>query len=82
MSSDSSLPDKGVAGAGASLSSDKMRTLSLDGVGSEKSQSSSGVFSKKKSCLITTVMLVWLESFEDYLNFPTSKTTLFYIFSI
>lgn len=73
VNNDSSLSDKSFASTGAPLSSDKMRTLSLDGVGPEKYQSSSGVFSKKKSCLVTTVMLVWLESFEDYLNFPISK---------
>lgn len=56
---------------------DKMRTVSLDAAGPETKPLSSGsVFSKKKSTLVTVVMLVWLESYEDHTNFPISKISL------
>lgn len=75
MSNDTPSNDTSIGNSNV-LPSDKMRTLSLDSVGPEKTQSSVGVFSKKKASLVTTVMLVWLESFEDHLNFPLSKITL------
>ncbi|XP_065199453.1 ral GTPase-activating protein subunit beta isoform X2 [Planococcus citri] len=51
------------------------RAVSLDASSSDsKAQNvSSGTFSKKKTNLVSNVMLVWLESFEDHANFPISE---------
>lgn len=75
IGNENNLSDKNIGGQ-SNPSLDK-RTYSLDASSDSKTQSnnvSSGTFSKKRTNLVTTIMLVWLESFEDHAHFPISMS--------